>query len=89
MVNEIVGSLPISHSVDANGSLSVDVSIQLPPSKFPPELSLSYHSAAIDTSVVGYGWALKGGAAVTRVAATIAQDDIRGMSLTDVLIHIC
>ncbi|KAE9388392.1 hypothetical protein BT96DRAFT_927133 [Gymnopus androsaceus JB14] len=78
MANKIVGSLPITHSVDTNGSLSLNVPIQLPPSKFPPKLSLSYHSAAIDTSVAGYGWALKGGATIERVAATIAQDSIRG-----------
>lgn len=74
----IVGTLPIQPFVDPNGSLSLDVPVQLPPAKLTPNLTFSYHSAAGDTNVVGQGWVIKGGAQIERVPATLAQDGFRG-----------
>ena len=79
MVN-VVGTLPIEHSVDDNGSLTLQIPIQLPPAKFTPSFSFSYHSAAGDISL-GPGWLIKGVASVERVPATICQDGFRGRSL--------
>ena len=75
---EIVGALPVKHDVDPNGSLTIDVQVMLPPAKMAPNLTVSYHSAANNASVIGVGWALKGASVIERVAATIAQDQIRG-----------
>ncbi|KAF9027293.1 hypothetical protein BDZ89DRAFT_1258726 [Hymenopellis radicata] len=79
MASTIVGTLPVSHSVDSNGSLAIDIPLQVPPAKMAPKLSLSYHSAAITASTVGMGWALRGASMIERVAATKAQDGYRGV----------
>lgn len=78
MTDSIVGTLAANHSVDPNGSLSMDIPIQLPPSKMAPKISLSYHSAATSVSSAGIGWVLKGASVIERVHATKAQDDFRG-----------
>src|ERR1700761_3699612 len=78
MVAPIIGTLPLQPSVDSNGSLSLNVPIQLPPAKLTPGLSFAYHSAAGDTNVVGQGWVIKGIAQIERVPATLAQDGFRG-----------
>ncbi|KAL0950270.1 hypothetical protein HGRIS_010250 [Hohenbuehelia grisea] len=78
MASSIVGTLPIQHSVDTNGSLTISVPLHAPPAKMAPDLSLSYHSASTTTSVVGTGWALKGVSLIERVAPTIVQDGFRG-----------
>ena len=78
MTGTIVGALTVKHAVDQNGSLSIDVPLQLPQAKFMPEISLSYHSAVKSPSPVGIGWVLKGASIIERVPATIAQDDFRG-----------
>ncbi|KAF4593628.1 hypothetical protein EYR40_008416 [Pleurotus pulmonarius] len=75
---EIVGALPVKHDVDPNGSLTIDVQLMLPPAKMAPNLTVSYHSAATNASVIGVGWVLKGVSCIERVAATVAQDQIRG-----------
>ena len=79
MATTIVGTLPVNHFVDPNGSLSVDVPLQIPPSKMAPKVSLSYHSAANTVSAIGMGWVLKGASLIERVPATKAQDGFRGM----------
>ena len=76
---EIHGSLPIHQYVDQNGSWCLDVSIQLPPSRLSPDLSLSYHSASHDTDAVGPGWVLKGLTTIERTPAILATDGFRGM----------
>lgn len=78
MPNTIVGTLPVEHLVDANGSLTIDVPIKVPPSKFAPTISLTYHSAARNVSSLGIGWTMKGVSLIERVPATIFQDGIRG-----------
>jgi hypothetical protein len=78
----IVGTLPIKHFVDPNGSLSIDVPIQLPPARLSPHLSFAYHSAAGDTGIAGIGWVVKGIALIERAPATLAQDGLRGKSKT-------
>ncbi|KAJ8520818.1 hypothetical protein ONZ45_g2429 [Pleurotus djamor] len=75
---EIVGTLAAQHSVDPNGSLSIDVALTLPPAKMAPNLSISYHSAANNASAIGMGWTIKGASYIERVPATMAQDKIRG-----------
>ncbi|KAJ7125831.1 hypothetical protein C8R43DRAFT_1212260, partial [Mycena crocata] len=79
MSASIVGTLPISHSVDANGSLAIEVSLQIPPAKVAPKFTLAYHSASTGASAAGMGWALKGAPSIQRVAATQAQDGFRGV----------
>ncbi|KAE9393736.1 hypothetical protein BT96DRAFT_978801 [Gymnopus androsaceus JB14] len=79
MASKIVGTLPIIHSIDANGSLSLDINVQVPPAKMAPHLSLAYSSASTAASTVGMGWALKGISVIERVAATKAQDGFRGV----------
>lgn len=78
MTTEIVGSLPVKHNVDPNGSLGIDVPLMLPPAKMAPNLTVSYHSAANNASVIGVGWTIKGASYIERVPATIAQDQLRG-----------
>ncbi|KAJ7475487.1 hypothetical protein B0H11DRAFT_2032379 [Mycena galericulata] len=79
MATSIVGTLPVSQSVDSNGSLSLEIPVQTPPAKMAPKLSLAYHSASTRTSIVGMGWALKGTPTIERVAATKDQDGFRGV----------
>ncbi|KAL0957871.1 hypothetical protein HGRIS_000054 [Hohenbuehelia grisea] len=79
MANSIVGTLPIKHSVDANGSLSITVPLQPPPAKMAPDIALAYHSASNNASSVGVGWTLKGVSIIERVAATKVQDGRRGI----------
>src|SRR5258707_7324896 len=78
MPQEIVGSLPIKHQVDANGSLTLKIPVKVPPSKFAPTVSFAYHSAAKDYDVLGMGWALKSNFVIERVPATVSQDGFRG-----------
>ncbi|KAF9064010.1 hypothetical protein BDP27DRAFT_1334218 [Rhodocollybia butyracea] len=75
----IVGTLPISQTVDPNGSLSLDITLQIPPAKMAPSFSLAYHSASSSVSTVGMGWALRGASAIERVGATKDQDGFRGV----------
>ncbi|KAJ8517614.1 hypothetical protein ONZ45_g5227 [Pleurotus djamor] len=75
---DIVGTLSAQHSVDPNGSLTIDVTLTLPPAKMAPSLTISYHSAANNASAIGMGWTIKGVSYIERVAATVAQDNIRG-----------
>ncbi|KAJ8463056.1 hypothetical protein ONZ45_g17719 [Pleurotus djamor] len=75
---DIVGTLTAKHSVDPNGSFSIDVPLSLPPAKMAPRLSISYHSAANNASAIGMGWAIKGASYIERVPATLSQDNIRG-----------
>ena len=77
-MSDIIGTIPICHSVDVNGSFTIEVPIQLPPANVTPDVSLAYHSAAEDSDVVGPGWTLKAAAVIERVPATKAQDDFRG-----------
>ncbi|KAL6297836.1 hypothetical protein BKA93DRAFT_831210 [Sparassis latifolia] len=79
MANSIVGTLPIKHTVDPNGSLFLDVPLQLPSAKVSPKISLSYHSAATNISAIGKGWVIKGASVIERVPATVAQDGFRGV----------
>ncbi|KAJ7125821.1 hypothetical protein C8R43DRAFT_1212234 [Mycena crocata] len=79
MSASIIGTLPISHSVDANGSLAIEVSLQIPPAKVAPKFTLAYHSASTGASAAGMGWALKGAPSIQRVAATQAQDGFHGV----------
>ncbi len=85
MASSIVGTLPVSHSVDSNGSLLIDIPLQVPPAKMAPKLSLSYHSAATTASTVGMGWALRGVSMIERVGATKAQDGYRGQHSTSII----
>ena len=78
--DSIVGSLPIEHSVDPNGSLSIRVPIQVPPAKLSPDISISYHSAVDVMSVLGHGWDLQAYGFIQRTPATVAQDNFSGMS---------
>ncbi|KAF9019803.1 hypothetical protein BDZ89DRAFT_1116604 [Hymenopellis radicata] len=75
----IVGTLPAAQSVDANGSLSIDIPLQVPPAKMAPKLSLAYHSASTGASTVGLAWVLRGASMIERVEATKAQDGFRGV----------
>ena len=80
MSNPIVGSLAIDHNVDPNGSLFFKVPIQVPPAKLAPDLSISYHSAVHQQSVLGHGWDLHAFGLIQRSARTVAQDGVSGMS---------
>lgn len=81
MAPEIVGTLPVNHFVDQNGSLSINVPLQVPHAKLMPQLSLAYHSAANSSSTVGFGWVIKGASFIERVPSTIDQDGRRGRFL--------
>ncbi|KLO12437.1 hypothetical protein SCHPADRAFT_941193 [Schizopora paradoxa] len=74
----IVGTLPAKHTVDPNGSLNIDVPIQLPPSNLDPGISFSYHSASQDMGDMGPGWVIRGLAVIERVGATKVQDGFLG-----------
>ncbi|PFH50324.1 hypothetical protein AMATHDRAFT_85848, partial [Amanita thiersii Skay4041] len=76
--NKIVAPIPISHAVDSSGTLTLNVPLQLPHSRFMPEISLGYNSAVTRSSVLGCGWDLIGVPTIERVPATIAQDGHRG-----------
>ena len=80
MAKSIVGTLPIEHYVDPNGSLSLHVPIKVPPAKLSPEISVSYHSAISELSVLGAGWDLQAFGLIQRTGATIAQDSFAGKS---------
>jgi hypothetical protein len=74
----IVGTLQAEHSVDPNGSLNLNVAIQVPPAKLGPDISVFYHSAITEMSVLGVGWELEAFGIIQRVGATIAQDGFSG-----------
>ncbi|PFH46740.1 hypothetical protein AMATHDRAFT_7456 [Amanita thiersii Skay4041] len=76
MASRIFGIIPILHSVDSSGSFTLDVPLQLPEARFKPELSLSYHSAATDNSVLGRGWVLKGVSVIERALEKVTQRTI-------------
>lgn len=80
-MSNIVGTLPAKHTVDPNGSLNIDVPIQLPPSNLDPGISFSYHSAAQDMGDMGPGWVIRGLAVIERVGATRVQDGFLGRRL--------
>ncbi|PFH48340.1 hypothetical protein AMATHDRAFT_150088 [Amanita thiersii Skay4041] len=77
-MSSIIGTLPVTHAVDPSGSFTMNVPLQLPQSRFKPDLSLAYHSAAVEPSLLGRGWSLLGASAIERVPATAAQDGFRG-----------
>lgn len=79
-MSTIVGSLAIDRTVDPNGSLFLKVPIQVPPAKHAPDLSISYHSAVHQQSVLGHGWDLHAFGLIQRTARTVAQDGVSGMS---------
>ncbi|KAF9507107.1 hypothetical protein BS47DRAFT_1366863 [Hydnum rufescens UP504] len=81
MSNTIVGSLAIDHCVDPNGSLFLKVPIQVPPAKLTPDLSISYHSAVHQQSVLGHGCDLHTFGLIQRSARTVAQDGVSGKSI--------
>ena len=78
MSNSIVGTLPIDHSVDPNGSLCLTVQIKVPPAKLSPDISIFYHSAFTEMSVLGVGWDLQAFGLIQRTGATVAQDTFAG-----------
>lgn len=73
----ITGTLPMTHAIDPSGSMTINVPILLPYSRFKPVLSLSYHSSATGPSKLGFGWVLKGAPIIERVPPTFDQDGIR------------
>ncbi|PFH46745.1 hypothetical protein AMATHDRAFT_183039 [Amanita thiersii Skay4041] len=73
-----MGPIPISQAVDSSGSFTLNVPLQLPHSRFMPQLSLGYNSAATRHSILGRGWDLIGVPTIERVPATVAQDGHRG-----------
>lgn len=81
----IIGTLPMTHGVDLTGSFTITVPLQLPESRLKPVMSLAYHSAANDVSLLGIGWALKGMSIIERVPATMIQDKFRGLFLLYIL----
>ncbi|PFH47850.1 hypothetical protein AMATHDRAFT_42658 [Amanita thiersii Skay4041] len=76
--NNIIAPISINESIDASGSLALNVPLQLPHSRFTPEVSLGYNSASAGHSVLGSGWNLLGVPSIERIPATIAQDGRRG-----------
>ncbi|CCM02460.1 uncharacterized protein FIBRA_04559 [Fibroporia radiculosa] len=78
MSNNTVGTLSIDQCVDPNGSLVLNVPIRVPPAKLAPTVTISYHSAVHDQSVMGHGWSLDAFGLVQRTAATVAQDGFAG-----------
>jgi len=78
--SSIVGTLDVGHSVDPNGSLSLDILINVPPAKLGPGISVSYHSAVTEMSVLGLGWELHAYRFIQRTSATVDQDGIAGKS---------
>lgn len=78
--SSIVGTLDVGHSVDPNGSLSLDIAIKVPPAKLSPEISVSYHSAVTEMSVLGLGWELHAHGFIQRTSATVVQDGFAGKS---------
>ncbi|KAK7452669.1 hypothetical protein VKT23_012067 [Stygiomarasmius scandens] len=74
----IAGSLPVNSTVDPNGSLAIQVPIRVPPAKLSPDLSISYHSAVHEMTVLGHGWELDAFSLIQRTAATVVQDGFAG-----------
>ena len=77
-MSKIVGTIAAKHTIDPNGSLNIDVPIQLPPANLDPGISFSYHSAAQDSGDMGPGWVIRGLALIERVGATLVQDGFQG-----------
>ncbi|KAF8903878.1 hypothetical protein CPB84DRAFT_1745995 [Gymnopilus junonius] len=78
-MSNIPGTIPVIHDVDASGSFTINVPLQLPHCRFMPSMALAYHSAAAMVSALGRGWALKGASVIERVPRTKAQDGENGV----------
>ena len=78
-VTDEVGTLPGEFTVDANGAATYRIPIEVPPGTagLEPELALSYSSQQED-GMLGVGWSLTGLSAISRCAATQAQDGFSG-----------
>jgi hypothetical protein len=69
------GTIEGNLSVDHNGVGAYTVDLVVPPGTHgvAPSLSLAYQSVSRD-GIVGWGWALRGLSAITRVGSTLARD---------------
>ena len=85
----IIGTLPIQQSVDPHGSLCLHVPIKCPPAKLSPNISVVYHSAITEMSVLGVGWDLRAFGLIQRIGRTIAQDNIAGQLVCHVPATLC
>lgn len=72
---EYAGTIAGDLSVDHNGVAAYTVDLVVPPGTHDvaPSLSLAYQSVSRD-GIVGWGWALRGLSAITRVGSTLARD---------------
>src|ERR1051326_4318685 len=72
-------SIPGSFKVNAAGAATYTIPIAVPPgiAGMTPSLTLEYNSQAAN-GILGMGWSLGGLPAISRCAATIAQDGARG-----------
>lgn len=75
-----IGTTQGSFDIEAGGSASYRIPIQVPPGTgaMQPALALAYLSGAGGESVIGNGWRLEGLSQITRCPRTVAQDGCPG-----------
>jgi RHS repeat-associated protein len=80
VTTEYSGRIDGKFDVDGNGGATYSIGIQVPPGTggLQPSLQLAYNSHLTELGTLGVGWRLSGLSAITRVAATIAQDGVIG-----------
>ena len=74
------GRIEGKFDVDAHGAATYAVTIIVPPGTagLQPSLQLVYNSHASELGLLGAGWRLAGLSSITRVPATVAQDEFIG-----------
>ncbi|MDQ3898832.1 MAG: FG-GAP-like repeat-containing protein [Actinomycetota bacterium] len=77
--NGYLGTIDGSFSVDSDGGATYTIPLNVPPgtARMAPSLTLAYNSGA-GNGMLGTGWSIQGLSAITRTAATQAQDGQRG-----------
>ena len=84
-VKVVVGAIGSSVDVTALGGASYTIPIQVPEgiNGMQPNLAINYNSQS-GNGLLGWGWNLAGGSAITRVGHTLYHDDeTKGVDFND------